>query len=135
MKEENQMTSPMGIGIITIFTVLLVLTLSIFAALTLSSARADLALSQINADTVSAYYSADAQAARLWADFSAGQAAELEQDIPMTDNQHLHIRFFRDETGAPVIGAWTTVTDEPAEEEIADTPQLFQGFQEGEDTP
>lgn len=135
MKEQDHMSSPMGIGIITIFTVLLVLTLSIFAALTLSSARADLALSQINADTVAAYYDADAQAARLWAAFSAGQEAALEEDIPMTENQHLHVRFFRDETGAPVIGAWTTVTDEPAEEDISDTPQLFQGFQEGEDTP
>lgn len=41
---------------VTVFTVLLVLTLSVFSALTLTSARADLALSRTNARTVSAYY-------------------------------------------------------------------------------
>ena len=54
---------PIGIGVVSIMTVLLVLTLSVFSALTLTSARADLSLSQTNADTVSAYYAADAQAA------------------------------------------------------------------------
>ena len=119
----------MGVGVITILTVLLVLTL------TLSSARADLALSRINADTVSAYYTADAQAARLWTDFSAGADGELEEVIPMTDNQHLYVHFIRDEAGTPVIESWTTVTDEPSEEEISDTPELWQGIQEGEDMP
>ena len=50
---------------VTVFTVLLVLTLSVFSALTLTSARADLALSRTNARTVSAYYAADAEAAAL----------------------------------------------------------------------
>lgn len=135
MNEKNAVSSPMGVGVITILTVLLVLTLSIFSALTLSSARADLALSRINADTVSAYYTADAQAARLWTDFSAGADGELEEVIPMTDNQHLYVHFIRDEAGTPVIESWTTVTDEPSEEEIADTPELWQGIQEGEDMP
>lgn len=134
MNEKNAASSPMGVGVITILTVLLVLTLSIFSALTLSSARADLALSRINADTVSAYYQADAQAARLWASFSAGTDPELEEAIPMTENQHLYVHFIRDETGAPVIERWTTVTDEPSEDEISDTPQLWQGIQEGDNS-
>ena len=37
---------PIGIGVVSIMTVLLVLTLSVFSALTLTSARADLSLSQ-----------------------------------------------------------------------------------------
>ena len=53
----------------------------------------------------------------------------------MTDNQHLYVHFIRDEAGMPVIESWTTVTDEPSEEEISDTPELWQGIQEGEDMP
>lgn len=56
----DKQTSPIGVGVISILTVLLVLCLAVFAALTLSSARADLALSRRNADTVQAYYAADA---------------------------------------------------------------------------
>ena len=48
----DKQTSPIGVGVISILTVLLVLCLAVFAALTLSSARADLALSRRNADTV-----------------------------------------------------------------------------------
>ena len=47
---------PVGIGVITVITILLVLTLSVFSALTLASARADLALSKRNAETVTSYY-------------------------------------------------------------------------------
>ena len=67
MKRSEQASSPLGVGVITVITVLLALTLSIFAALTLTSARADLALSRINAETVKAYYAADAAAARRYA--------------------------------------------------------------------
>ena len=86
---------PIGIGVVSIMTVLLVLTLSVFSALTLTSARADLSLSRTNADTVSAYYAADAQAAALYAQFAAGTDAELETDIPMTDTQSLHLHLVR----------------------------------------
>ena len=48
--------APVGVGVITVITILLVLTLSVFSALTLASARADLALSQRNAETVKIYY-------------------------------------------------------------------------------
>ena len=65
-REGSVISSPVGVGVITVITVLLVLSLSIFSALTLSTARADLALSRRNADTVTAYYAADAQAAALY---------------------------------------------------------------------
>ena len=64
-------TSPLGVGVISIVTVLLVLCLTIFSALTLTTAKADLNLSRINADTVSAWYAADAEAARQYAAFAA----------------------------------------------------------------
>ena len=97
---------PIGIGVVSIMTVLLVLTLSVFSALTLTSAR--VSLSQTNADTVSAYYAADAQAAALYAQFAAGTDAELETDIPMTDTQSLHLHLVRGEDGVEIL-AWQTV--------------------------
>ena len=71
-------------GVLTVLTVLLVLTLAVFSALTYTSARADWALSRINADTVAAYYAADAEAARLLSGFSTGSEEELEATLPMT---------------------------------------------------
>lgn len=53
---SKRSSPPVGIGVITVVTILLVLTLSVFSALTLASARADLALSKRNAETVTTYY-------------------------------------------------------------------------------
>ena len=110
-------SAPIGMGIVTILTVLLVLTLSVFSALTLSSARADLALSKVNADTVSAYYAADSAAARLYADFSAGTQPELKRDIPMANGQVLHLHLVRTGNAVEIL-AWRAVSSEdaPAEE-------------------
>lgn len=99
---------PIGIGVVSIMTVLLVLTLSVFSSLTLTSARADLSLSRTNAGTVAAYYAADAQAARLYADFLSGTDDELETDIPMTDTQSLHLHLVRSGDGVEIL-AWQTV--------------------------
>ena len=93
---------------VTVFTVLLVLTLSVFSALTLTSARADLALSRTNARTVSAYYAADAEAAALFEEFAAGTEVELVADVPMTERQSLHIHLVREGDGVRIL-AWQTV--------------------------
>ena len=131
MKQENSVPSPFGVGIITIITVLLVLTLSIFAALTLTSAKADLALSQINADTVSAYYEADAQAAQLYVDFAAGTEAQLEQYIPIDENQSLYLSLRRitsgEQAGSVAIDHWGVVTADPDESEIQNQWNLWDG--------
>lgn len=111
---------PIGIGVVSIMTVLLVLTLSVFSALTLTSARADLSLSQTNADTVSAYYAADAQASRMYAAFAAGTDNELEVYIPMTDTQSLHLHLVRGEDGVEIL-AWQTV---PVEDDSGDGDHL-----------
>ena len=113
MKESEHRSSPMGVGVISILTVLLVLTLSVFAALTLASAKADLALSQKNAETVAAYYAADAQATQLYADFAAGTDSALDTAIPMTENQSLVLRLERMEDGSVRILEWRTVSVEP----------------------
>lgn len=109
---KNQ-SGPIGTGVISILTVLLVLTLSVFAALTLASARADLALSQRSAQMVSAYYQADAQAADLYAQFAAGTEETLEETIPMTEHQALRLRLARGADGSVEILEWRTVASEP----------------------
>ena len=59
-----------GIGGVTLLTVLLVLCLTLFAVLALSSAQADLRLSEKNARAVAAYYAAENKA------YAVMQAAE-----------------------------------------------------------
>lgn len=112
MKERS--ASPIGVGVLTVLTILLVLTLAVFSALTYASARADLALSRKNADTVTAYYAADAQARSLRAQFAQGEEAELKATLPMTEAQSLYIHLERDLDGSVRTLAWKTV---PADEE------------------
>lgn len=124
MSEKS--SSPIGVGVLTVLTVLLVLTLAVFSMLTYTSARADLALSKTNAETVSAYYAADAQAAALLDEFRSGSDPELEATLPMTDAQSLYIHLIRDPSGTVRTLAWKTV---PAreEEEIGGGLPVFDG--------
>lgn len=117
---------PVGVGMITVFTVLLVLTLSVFSALTLTSARADLALSQTNAETVSAYYAADARAAELYAQFKAGTDPELSAQIEISDKQALLLKLRREDGEVRVL-SWRTVPTEAAFGLEDDTLPLFTG--------
>lgn len=107
---RRSMSAPAGVGVIAILTVLLVLSLTIFSALALSTAQADLRLSQTNADTVSAYYAADAQAARVYAGFAQGEAGYLETEIPVSDTQILSLRLARGAGGGVEVLAWQMVT-------------------------
>lgn len=109
---KRSAASPVGVGVISVITVLLVLTLSLFAALSVATAQADLALSRKNADTVTAYYQADAQAAELYAAFAAGEEPSLEALLPITDQQSLLLRLVRTEEGDVEILAWQTRTQE-----------------------
>jgi hypothetical protein len=71
MNDNKNMHSTSGIGVVTLFVVLLILCLTVFAVLTFASANADLRLSQKNAEMVEAYYAADNTAALVSADVSA----------------------------------------------------------------
>lgn len=73
---------PVGIGVITVITILLVLTLSVFSALTLASARADLALSTRNAETVTSYY-----ATGIAPGLEDGDGAFGEENLPVWDGK------------------------------------------------
>lgn len=93
--ESQSHSSPIGIGVITILTILLVLTLAMFTALTFSSAQADFSLSKVNAETVCAYYTADAKAEKIAADFAAGNTPSLSVRIPISTYQSLSIHLER----------------------------------------
>ena len=107
--------SPVGVGVLTVLTVLLALVLAVFSALTYATAKADLSLSRINADTVTAWYAADAQAAALLEEFEAGSEETLEATLPMTERQSLYVRFQRAADGTVTVLDWRTVLTETEE--------------------
>ena len=79
----------LGIGLISVFNVLVVLCLSVLAMLALTTARAELRLAQANADAAAAYYAADLQAHRLYAGFAGSQEQSLWEQIPISPRQSL----------------------------------------------
>jgi hypothetical protein len=92
MKGEKQMSAASGIGVTTLFVVLLILCLTVFSVLTFASAQADLRLSRKTAEMVGSHYAADsagaaisAMAGAFWAQGAARPTPEdcerLEQDI------------------------------------------------------
>ena len=121
-----------GVGVATVLTILLVLCLATFAALTLASAGADLRLSRTAAQRTADYYAADAEAARLFAEFRAGNDPQLETDLPVGDSQRLHLSFARDERGEAVVLCWSLTA---AEELIDTTLPVWTGEAEGSITP
>lgn len=124
---EKAGSSPVGVGVLTVLTVLLVLTLAVFSALTFSTARADLALSRTNADTVSAYYAADAEAARMAEEFARSGEAELEAELPVNEVQRLSIHLVREADGSVSVLEWKTIPAGQAEEDQGSSLPVFDG--------
>lgn len=62
---SHKTTPPSGIGLVSLFTVLMVLCIAVFSVLSLVSARADWRITQRNAEAATDYYAADAQAAQI----------------------------------------------------------------------
>jgi len=86
MTKDLKLSTSTGIGVTTIFTVLLILCLTVFSVLTLASAQADLRLTQKNAQMISAYYTADNEA---W-NISSFITSFWPKDAPKPDiNQRL----------------------------------------------
>lgn len=120
-------STPMGVGVISIFTVLLVLVLTVFSALTLSTANADMALSRRNGDTVQAYYAADTQAVEALAQFEADWDAQtLDERFPITDLQSLSVYAQRDPFGEVTVRRWQVVYNDE-ETEFTQTLPVWQG--------
>lgn len=107
MKEE--LTSPVGVGILSIMTILLVLVLSIFSCLTLTTAQADLALAKRGATTVTNYYETDAKAQEIYAQFLSSQDGELDTTLAIDEQLGLQIHLVRQSDGSVQIMHWNTV--------------------------
>jgi biopolymer transport protein ExbD len=100
MNDNKNARPASGIGVVTLFAVLLILCLTVFAVLTFASAKADLRLSEKNAEMVEADYAADNAAARISADVTAfwergaqrpgaRAIAELEEKIAAYDGAEI----------------------------------------------
>ena len=106
---RERQSSPVGIGIMAILTVLLVLVLAIFSCLTLSTAQADYVLAQRAADAVQNFYEADGKARQLYAAFLDGREEELDLIVPLDEMQGIHIHLQRVDGEAVTVLAWQTV--------------------------
>ena len=112
----NRTTKPaMGIGVITVFMILIVLALTIFSMLTYSSAYADLRLSNTNADHMAAYYNADYMASNDAYAFANNDAIaiseQFEHSYPLEGtNTELHILLEKNGDDSVSILAWNTVS-------------------------
>jgi hypothetical protein len=67
MMAQQRKRSVMGVGVTTLVTIMVVLLLTVFAVLTLASARADEHLSQMAANATNEYYAADGEATHWFA--------------------------------------------------------------------
>ena len=117
--------SPAGIGVITIFTILIILCMAVFSALTLSSARADFRLSQSRADAAAQWYAADAKAVQLAEQFAVSDEAELETTVPISESRELYLHLLRASDGTVTVLAWQTRALESSWEEHG--PDLWDG--------
>lgn len=127
MQVNTQKGSPIGVGVLTILTILLVLTLAMFSALTYASARADLALSKKNAQTISKYYLADAKAEQMAQEFAQGEDASLDTAIPVTDTQSLSLRLERISGPHYKVLAWNMTTQEQVFDADSQPLQVWTG--------
>jgi hypothetical protein len=72
----------MGVGVTTLVTIMVVLLLTVFAVLTLASARSDEHLSQMAANAVSDYYAADGEATTWYATLAeAAKGKDTEANV------------------------------------------------------
>jgi hypothetical protein len=94
MNDNKNLHSASGIGVVTLFVVLLILCLTVFSVLAFASANADLRLSEKNAEMVEAYYAADSLAALISAEATSfwkpgtprpGEAALAEFEAAIND--------------------------------------------------
>jgi hypothetical protein len=107
MNDSKNMHSASGIGVVTLFVVLLILCLTVFSVLAFASANADLRLSEKNSEMVEAYYAADNAATLISADVTAfwktgapkpGEraAAQLEAGIAAYDDAEITYAYVED---------------------------------------
>jgi len=111
---ENVRRRPMSVGMASLFAVLIILCLMIFAVLARLSASAELNLAEKAAESVQAYYNAEYRAVvRLSEQTSSGTFSE-----EIDQNRELRVTFRISETGT-VIDEWAVVNKNTGEQEEA----------------
>lgn len=129
-KQEKSNFSPPALGGSSLLVVFAVLSLTIFALLSLSTVRADQRLGEASAKAVADYYAADCRAQEILASLRAGKPAEgvelaeetLEHgdedsaprqlysyQVPISENQVLWVVVELTGSGGYVIHRWQAV--------------------------
>lgn len=117
--------SPAGIGVITVFTILILLCMAVFSALTLSSARRMPACPRPARIPPRSGMPPTHRAAQLAEEFAASGEAELETTVPISDTRELYLHLVREEDGTVTVLAWQTRTLEGGGDE--GTLELWDG--------
>ena len=121
MDERKSRFSPTVVGGSSLLVIFAVLCMTVFALLSISTARADARLSEANAATTTNYYEADRQAEAIFARLRAGecpeevsvQGNEYSYSCPISETQTLQVTLCRSSEGwtvlqwqAVVTGSW-----------------------------
>ncbi len=124
MKKQE---SAYGLGIISIFLIFAVLSMTVFATLAVSSARADLRLSKKNADYVKSYYEATAACAefvnRAKAAYPNAEAQGVSEDgaiqydmtFGIDENSRLHAAFAVTAGGGCTYSSFEVISNKNAD--------------------
>ena len=114
---KNKRFFPPLVGGCSLLVIFAILCLTVFAILTLSTAKAELRLSQISADAVYAYYQADAEAEMIFSEIRSGnipQNVTVENNVysyscPISPTLFLNVEVcFND--GEWLVLSWQTVS-------------------------
>ena len=112
---KTKRLSPPIIGASSLLVIFAVLCLTVFALLTLSTAKDEQNLSNVSANAVSAYYKADAEAEFIFAEIRSGNippSVTVEDDIysyscQISSNLYLNVQL-RFSEGEWTILSWQT---------------------------
>lgn len=130
MKQNGSISTLGGSALMMIFAVLC---LTVFAVLSLSTAKAGVALSESSTRATQAYYAADEQAERMFAKIRAGEPVDgVERDgavysyrCPIDERQSLYVEIEQNGDTFTVL-RWQAAIDESMIEETEH--ELWDGF-------
>ncbi|MCL2638845.1 MAG: hypothetical protein FWD48_10815 [Oscillospiraceae bacterium] len=118
---------PLSVGITSLFAVLIILCLTVFAVLARLSAQSERGLAERAAEAVSAYYDAESRAvSRLSEQVTSGSFTE-----EIDENRSLRVTFRITEDGR-FIDEWAVVSsvDEPAPDINKNNESIIMTFEE-----
>ena len=124
MKKERKAAMP-AFGASALLVVFSVLCLTVFAMLSLTTARAERRLSDASAAAVTAYYAADLEAEEIFARLRAGEQGEnvahvggiYSYSCPISENQTLEVEL-EETAGAWKVLRWQVEASPPQTEQV-----------------